>query len=101
MKLPVYASADGSVVIVRLNPKHRRPDETEDEFVERMSIQELAKATTVMPELTGAVRHLVDEADIPPRGPNRHKLRIRQRGGKPVLEVDPTVPDRPGGRPPG
>ena len=82
----VFQNSDGSVRILRLNP--RRSEFTLD--------GETAKDRSLL----GLPFQDVEEADIPANRVNRDKWRLQQVGNKFVCRLDNTVPDKPHPRQP-
>lgn len=90
MKYRVFSNPNGSIRIIKPNPRSKKPDETEAEFLERCAAKTLAND----PSLRGLPSVDMEDTDLPTDRTSRNKWSVKVRAGKAVIEVDPLIPDR-------
>jgi hypothetical protein len=79
----VFQNPDGTVRIMRLNERRRRPGETDSQF--------FARETAKQPELAGLSFTDVDDTTLPTSRGKRHAWRVM--AGR--VQEDAAVPDKP------
>ena len=87
----VFSPSGAPVRIMYPNPRLRRPNESDEAFVARICDVDMQKDSN----LAGVAFVDIPVSDVPTDRSQRYKWRIKDRGGRKGVEVDPTAPDPP------